>query len=456
MAFYIEQPKSYDDGNNQSRLFKDGVKFSYFKADERRPITFRILPAFEEHDNGVDVSALGNGAGNYVPAVTMAGGQPIVADWLFNIRMSRPFIKGSFPVVSRTTLVERNADGSLVHQEDPLSQVYEFCRANKDDWGYVVFDQGEWGKPDGRPAKLPKISSNYVMNVVTYDDERPGAKLAVISSFPAIMDLAGGNPGQEGFALRQTTREISAEELARNPSAMFELGDITDPNDAPVFKFLKKAENGKTSYRIMKAMEIDPQTGRQRVQKSPVSPEDLYGRVDLAHPETYVNIPTPEEQVKQLVRILCGRNGQGLHEADMLRAACPDYASLVPQVPTVRGSLPTVQGFTPPAGANVQAPIPAPTQAPVPTPAQPVQAMQPAFSPAVKQTFAPAHPARPAPTAAPAFVPARPAPVPAPVPAPTSAQPPAPVPAAAPQGVPGEASGFDESDWLAQWNKSGA
>ena len=389
MAFFLDQPKSYDNGG-EGRTFKDGVKFSYFKTDDKRPITFRLLPAFEEHPAGTPVDQLPNGRLNYMPAVTMQGAHPVLSDWLFRLKMSRSYIKGSQPVVSRLTLVERNSDGTFVQQDDPLSRVIEFCRQNKGDWGYLIEDQGKWGDPNRVLAKLPRISDQYLMNVVTYDDDRPGPKLAVISSYPAIADLCGGSEGSEGYAIRQTQREVSEDEYRRNPSSIFEYGDITDPNGAPVFRFIK-TQDGKTSYHVKTTVETDPSTGRQRIRRDPVSAEDMAARVDLAHPETYINIPTPEEQVKQIVRICSGRNANGMHESEMLRCAINEYASLIPAVATP-AAIP-VQGFTPQTA-------PATTVAPV---------SQPAFQPAATQHFRPATVA--APVAAPAAQAAPAAPV---------------------------------------------
>lgn len=391
MAFNFLNAQSVD-SSREGFLFKTGVKYAYFKAEENRPITFRILPAFSEHEGPVTNKL------DYVPAVTIVGGRPVINDWIFAILTSKSYLKGSTPVVSRRTLVERNSDGTIVRQEDPLTQVIDYCSHNQKEWGYIVTDQGKWGDPNRIPAKLPPIKPQYVMNVITFDDEKPGVKLAVISSVMAINDLCRTKEGNEGAALKQTPFDVSAEEIERNPSSMFQYGDITDPNGAPIFKYAKglSDDGGKKVYRINVGISIEPATGRQRVERIPVTPDDMAARQDLAHPETYVNIPTCEEQVKQLVRIMTGRNADGYHELEMLRVAIHDYASLIPEIPAAPGAVNSVRGasFEPSVQpAKVQ---PAVQAKPV---AAPIVQMQQAQPVTARPTFVPTLPKQAQPVA---------------------------------------------------------
>ena len=402
MAFTFSDAKSVDTSTQQGYMFKNGVKYSYFKADENRPLSFRILPAFSEHE-GVMENKM-----DYVPAVSVISGKPVVNDWIFAIFASRSFVKGAFPILSRRTLVERNVDGTIVRQEDPLSKVIDYCLQNSSSWGYVVEDQGKWGDPNRVPARLPPIKPLYALNVITFDDDKPGAKLALISSVTAVMDLCRTKQGNEGIALKQAPFEIPDDEIARNPSAMFQYGDITDPNGAPVFKYAKgmSDDGAKKVYRITVGIEVDPSTGRQRV----------------------------EEQVQQLVKALGGRNKDGYHEYDMLRVALSDYAGLIPEVPPAPGAVNAVRGF-----ASAQ-----PAQAAAPKQFQPATQPQ-AFKPAV-QPVAHTQPPQAFKTARPAFVPtaasAKAAAAPAPTPPVQEPQP--------TQGVPGETS-YDEETWVNQY-----
>lgn len=425
MAFNFNSAQSQE-SSNQGFTFKNGVRYSYFKADENRPLSFRILPSFPDHEGPVQDPMA------YVTAVSFVSGKPVISDWIFAMRVSRSFLKGARTIVSRKTMIEHNVDGTLVEQEDPLTKVIDYCSHNEQQWGYIVTDQGKWGDPNRIPAKLPKITAQYLMNVVTLDDDKPGPKLAVISSVMAISDLVRTKQGNEGIALRQVPYEVSEQEIANNPSAMFQYGDVTDPNGAPIFKYGKALsdDGGKKVYRITVGIETDPATGRQRTERMPVTPEDMSARVDLAHPETYINIPTVEEQVKQIMQTCDGRNKDGFHEWDMLRVCLSDYASLIPEVPSAPGSVNQVRGFTP-------------------QPAQPAQQKQ-AFAPAQPQAFRPAaqpvahtnppQAFKPAQTTRPAFVPTAPQPAPAP------AQPAQPI-----QNVPGEAdTDFDPDKWAAE------
>lgn len=430
MPMFLDNPTGFDT-DRESFLFKQGVHYFYGKGDDKHPLLFLILPAYEEHNGSVN--SLENGNLNWCRAATLWKNNegnmvPAPNHWFASIYMSKPFIKGSRPIVSRKTLVERNEDGTLVRQKDPLSEVLDFIKMpeNQEAWGYLSFEQYSPNPAQRINAKLPKISRSFVMNVFTLNDDKPGAKLMVVSSYPAMNNLASMTKSKEGFALRQTMREISDEELRQNPSAMFEYGDITDPNGAVVFQFTKALdENKKFVNQILPAYETDPATGRQRIQRASVTANELAARVDLQHPETYVNIPTEEEQVQQLIQVCSGRNKKGDHELDMLRAALPDYANMIPQptqsYPVASPVANTVPVQPPPAPVPVTpvapvapvapAPVPAPPVGGIPAPAvpsaPPVQVVQktataPGYVPQPPAATAPAAPAAPAtPNAAP-------------------------------------------------------
>ena len=436
---------AFDFGNaqgsevSQNRLFKNGVKYSFPKADERRPITFRILPAFPEHEGELSDE---DKAGSYVPAVTMIGGKPVVSDWIFALRVSRSYQKGAYPILSRTTLIEFDSDGTPVQQVDPLTQLHAFIRGNDKDWGYIAHDIGEWGSKDRRIAKLPYCRPEYVMNALTVDDDKPGVKLVIFTSSMAIADLVSTREGREGIAVKQKPDDGSESD------DIFLYGDITDPNNAPFFKYFKgpSDDGGKKVYKIALSMETDPVSGRQRIEKAGLTGEMMALRQDLAHPETYVNVPTPEEQMHQIIAALSGRNDDGIHEYDLIRAAVPDFAYMVPEVPSAPGAVNQVQGARLPAAEPQPQPQPQRQFKP-----QTAAASTPRFKPAATQAkpvtqAKPASQPKAATASTPKFVPktagvARKQPAPKP-------------PAEEIPEVPGEAGDFDQEDWVSQYNAS--
>jgi hypothetical protein len=433
MAFNFNNAQS-SEMSQSTKLFKDGVNYSYLKADERRPLSFRILPAFEEHTELINCT---ENAQNYVPAVSLINGTPTVSDWIFAIKVSRAFIKGSSPIVSRKTLVEFDQDGRLIDQEDPLTKVQNYCKQYSKSWGYLIQNVGEWGSKDRQLARLPLIKQEYLMNILTLDDEKPGVKIGVIASAMAIANLVSNRAGFEGIAVRQTTREISQAEFESNPACVFLYGDITDPNNAPIFKYSKglSEDGGKKVYKITVSTRIDTNTGRQKVERIPLTLDQMAQRVDLAHPETYINIPTCEEQVRQIVERCNQFNAEGVHEYDMLRAALPEYASLIPDTPSnatgTTGAtnvvMTTAQDFLAEEPTQATQTI-QPTQTKVAQATQTVQQVQPAQTKVVKAT--------------PKFVPKA-----------VSSQPTA---QANPEGagIPGEVN-FSEDDWMNQYMDGG-
>lgn len=319
------------DASAKPFLFKPGISYGDIKGDEKRPMSFRILPAFPEHEGSLQESD----ALAYVPAVSLVGGAPVVADWAFAMLISRCYVKGGRSILSRKMVGDDN---------DPLTRVVDFC-SKAAGWKYVVTETGKWGEPNRIPAKIAVPKKEFLMNVLTLDDEKPGVKVGIIKSIMMMYDLCSTKQGKEGYALQQ--REVSDEEYRANPNSVWAYGDITDPNGAPVFKALKGLSNDNRMVNMVKpSLSIDPASGRQRLDRMALTAEQMAARVDLAHPETYLNIPTAEEQVEQIVGNLGGRNAEGIHEYDMLRNVLPDYAELIPAVPPAPGAVNQVQGVS--------------------------------------------------------------------------------------------------------------
>ena len=151
---------------------------------------------------------------------------------------------------------------------------------------------------------------------------------------------------------------------------------------------------------------------------------------------SFINIPTEEEIVDNLVQLLNMRSPAGYHEYALLKQAFPSHRILEP--PSAPGAMSTVApGFAPPVPVPGAAPVggfgtppaPAPIAAPAPGSFGDAQA-------AGMTGVAPAAPVAPAPVAAPAAaIPGMPTVAPV-QPAPVAAAPAAPVvptePAAAP------------------------
>lgn len=430
------------DAGAKSFLFKNNIAYGDIKGDEKRPLSFRILPAFPEHEGGLsqeDMMA-------YVPAVSLIDGAPVVADWVFAMLISRCYVKGGRSILSRKMVGDDN---------DPLRRVVDFC-SRTPDWKYIVTETGKWGDPNRVPAKVAVPKREFLMNVLTLDDAKPGVKVGIIKSVMMMYDLCSTKQGKEGYALQQ--REVTDEEYRANPNSVWAYGDITDPNGAPVFTALKGLSNDSRMVNMIKpSLSIDPASGRQRIDRLGLTAEQMAARVDLAHPETYLNIPTAEEQVEQILGNLGGRNANGVHEYDMLREVLPDYAELIPAVPPAPGAVNQVRGVS---FADAAEPAPTPVGATLDPAAQAVsqsttapaiqfQPAQPKFQPQAFQPRVSAQPVQQMRKAAanpqtqtPAFVP-KVAPAAAPVTAPAQNSP-------AVGGVPGEAQ-FDGDDWVSRY-----
>lgn len=492
MAFDFGDAMGSEQRSSGPFMFKDKNHMN-LKVNDRQVLNFVILPAFPEHDGELTPD---DKATSYARAVELNEDNiPIFSDWVAAIPTSHSFRPGYYPVVSRYAIREYDDTGHRVHQEDPISKVIAYCNQFKDEWGYLTLEV--FNAPKEQRPKLPPIRNEYMMNVLMLNGDKPGPTLLVTTSMSAILDLVrkpkDGANNSRGIAWRQAQTRPTDEQIAADPSCVFELGDITDPNSAVVFKCYKSdGTDGakKNAYRIQPSYVTDAQ-GWNSVERMPLTTDILSARFDLGHPDTFINIPTPEEQVKQIVGMLDGRNEEGVHELDMLRAAIPDYAELIPDVPPAPGAVNQVQGYSvndsgqaqakpqvqtqaqpaakpqqqrfAPAGAVKQAQPATQTQAQprfAPAGARPAAQPQQRFAPAGSKQAAQAQPQ--AQSTAPKFVPRA---------TPTQAKPqPKPQPKTQPQPqpqdndaeepfapeVPGEAGDFDQEDWVAKYNAQNA
>ena len=96
MAFDTENAQAV--GTPKSTLFKDKVRYDYFKVDDQHPKTFRILPAFPEHDGEItNQISLNSYMSNFLVIIFIMGVVfeiPLLAWVLSQLGLiSRPFLR---------------------------------------------------------------------------------------------------------------------------------------------------------------------------------------------------------------------------------------------------------------------------------------------------------------------------------------------------------------------------
>lgn len=355
--------------NNVNYTYRRGVNYKALRGDA--PISFRILPAFPLHEcvpvvdnsgnqlfdkNGIplfDKIADGEKLPDYAwfPFVSEEGDPYEFAATLYIARfVGRGDNKSRRSIVSRRTLVELDPSGEVIRQDDPYSEVFQFCDSRDSaTWGYLTKPTGTFGKSDYRNPVLPRISKSYLLNIVTTADPTKVqlGEIATVSAMKRLID-------DENSLMFALNKHATDEQIAENYLAAYDNGDLTDPEEGNVLTIEKETDKGQASgYDIKLASRFDPAKKRMVFQKMPISEELLAQRYDLSMVQNIVNIPTPEQQVEQIVASINGRTPDGMfHEYTMLKEAFltsghEDWAAMVPDPPLApaRGS---VRGYSTP------------------------------------------------------------------------------------------------------------
>lgn len=351
-------------------LYKKGVKVKYMRGKD--PISFRVLPALPPHtkvpidgafEDGRQLVELRYKATRGYECLGLEDGQKmpndiwvpfvdedgILTEWARRIEIASHVGHGEWKsrinILSLRSLVELDAEGEVIEQDDPYWTLQQYV-ANQGSatWGYLQKTQGEFDDPNKISPALPFLSEVYVMNIVTVDNPNE-VQLADLSSKTAITSFMDDKKG----LVMMLNKHATDEQIEENYLAAYDNGDVTDPETGKVLILEKGDDKGKNSgYSISLATTFDRVKKKTSYQTMRISPELLEKRYDLSDIHSFMNVPTPEQQVQQLVSALNGRTPDGMfHEYSLLREALPKYASLIPDPPMAPGSG-SVRGWSTP------------------------------------------------------------------------------------------------------------
>jgi hypothetical protein len=365
---------------NSFGIYKDGVSLCRMKGDQ--PVVFRILPAFPPHKI-VDGRMIDPQTGEEIPAdawVPFIDEKQRFFDWITEIRVA-PYVghgnwKQRRDVVSRLSLATYDEDGNRERVDDPYFELQQYVKTRASaTWGYLQKGIGEWGDKDRQGPPLPFIGRRYLMNIVRMDDMTKVqiGELSVRSAADALL-------AEDGLAMAPN-KHATDEMIQADYLNAYDNGDFTDPVSGKVFMVEKDMDSGKgqaSPYKVSFVSQFDRTKRRTVYQTADVS-RHLSGRYDLADIESIVKIPTCEEQVRQLVDLLNGRDPTGeFHEYSLMKEAweeCghPEWAALVPEPPVAVGVRKLVPGYRPKEDPPYDEPEdpaePAPEAKPAPKPA---------------------------------------------------------------------------------------
>jgi len=100
----------------------------------------------------------------------------------------------------------------------------------------------------------------------------------------------------------------------------------------------KDGKQGEFSkYQVILALD-----GANRVITRPLDPHVLAQRYNMAAPATFIDVPTEQQLVDELVGLLNMRSPKGYHEYALLREAFPQFR--VPEPPSAPAAMPTIPG----------------------------------------------------------------------------------------------------------------
>lgn len=366
--FFTTPSSSASSEHKRYSYYKEGVNVKFPKKGP--PLKIQILPAYNPQDPADPQGCV----------QCLVNGQP--SAW-FGMLQAAKFVghgdwKSSLPVLS--------LDSFEGKEPCPYQKLLSYCRSNPD-WKYLVTRQGRFGASDFKDAVLKPTKKILLLNIIDVDNPGNGVQLGEFSLTVAddLLNVETGIVFQRNLQLDNYPGADAM--LAQNPMLAYANGDITDPSRAPVFVVdlppIKAGQFG-SCY----TCRIDIQNGQ--VVRRVASDIELAARYHLDDPESFLNIPTGQDIVDELVGLLRGHtNAHGIDETCVIKEAVGDLY----RVDTVSapGAVNTVQsGFAPNPAIRPVAPVPAAASAPTP----------------VAQTAAPAPMAAPAASVAPAVAPA--------------------------------------------------
>ena len=315
---------------NKKFIFKEGVRFK--RMGGKNPTTFRILPAFDPANPDPRTSC--------APFV-MPNGE--LTNWGTVVHISRYIGHGQ----NRRDILSLKSFG----EQDPMDILLQTVNAIPE-WGYLTRDVGE-GKSAIRKA-ISRASSTFLANIWDINQASQEIAIGVFSTSAAKAFL----DSKSGLIYQRTN--LPPEVLAQNYLLQYAVGDLTHHTNGPALCIAKGNDKGEmSSFQVFLASD-----SQNRVITRAVNQEQLAQRYDMNNMRSFLEVPTEEDIINQLITLFNQRSPAGYHEYSLLRQAFPSYP--IPEPPSAPAASNTVaSGF----GSN-----PAVNQAPVNNYARPATA----------------------------------------------------------------------------------
>jgi len=340
----LSQEHKARQSNGGVSIFKQGVESVRLCAKSAVNV-FRLMPAFDP--------ANPDPASSYLPAV-LPDGEP--SDWGKYI-VSCNFI--GYGQNKRNLVSPRTVSDEA---PCPLFDLWDAIKSDKTIWGYMIDEN------TGRENVFKKPGASMVVNCVNLQKVNLGVVIGILNKSAA--------DSLYGLVTAKNTNPMMKELIAKNYLAGYANGDVSDPGQGVHLACQvdpnKKKGASYSEYAVSVLNTRNPATGEESFSSFPVNGPWLQRRYRLMDPNSYLTIKSYEELVTDLVGMFNRRSPEGYHEWDLLRAAFPNYAGMIPQAPAAPAAMRSVApGWDNQGGGvgNVAGqPLPLPLPLPLPAP----------------------------------------------------------------------------------------
>lgn len=311
-------------------IFQDGVRFK--RMGGKNPIVFRLLPSFNPQDPNPCTSWL-----PFAMPATQPGATGDLTEWGRCVDVYRYVGHGK----NRKDFLSLKG---LSDGPDPLDCLLQAANSMPE-WGYLTKDAGEG--PNQIRKAIGRAASHLLCNIWDINQASRDVNIGVFTT-SAVKALVDDKKG----LVYQRNNVADEQIIAQNYLMQYANGDITDPNSGPAIMVIKGTDKGEKSDFLV-YLYTD---ASNRLVRKGLDQNQMQQRYNMSNPASFLEIPTEEDTINQLVTLFNQRSPAGYHEYALLKMAFPTYQ--IPDAPSAPAASSMVGGgFGANPAAQRQAPV---------------------------------------------------------------------------------------------------
>ena len=303
MRYSLKDMLNKTTSGNSKFVLKEKISYKFISGKEKNII--RFLPAFDNDKKGSEEYET-----SWLPSINEDGE---INPFIMPIMVARGLGHGTNSAAKKSIL-----SLSTFGEQCPLEVLFTTAKENPEDWGYLIAyfhdsRTGQWKKDSEKFADLSAPGAMMLANGINIADDH-GVQIIILPK--SAMNSLVGNAGL--VFQRNTSPNITEEQLAEDYFLGYANGDITDPQHGPCVLIEKGVDKGSMSdYTAKVAM-----SGRN-VKRQALTEENLKSRYNLEDPEEILDIKNEDEIIEMLTEIYNGHSPQGVHESALIQEAFP-------------------------------------------------------------------------------------------------------------------------------------